>query len=210
VGVAYYAFAALSHIRTEDGYYLVSYASIALLAVWAAERLGLRRMDGVSALAALSVLVGANFLVRVALTYDLSHAPARNAPEVATIDALTQPGDRIFVGPYDPYVYLASDRMPATTSPFFFPWQAIDPRSESRLLDELRSARPPVILFHGAEAVNDRWMASEYAAPLLDALGQDYVAVDPTSPLLGDILVPRERAVQARQRLAQGLVASDR
>src|SRR5205085_3669461 len=30
VGVAYYVFAALNHIRTEDGYYLVSYVSLAI------------------------------------------------------------------------------------------------------------------------------------------------------------------------------------
>jgi uncharacterized membrane protein (UPF0136 family) len=188
VGIAYYAFAALSHIRTEDGYYLVSYASMALLAVWAVETVSRRRMHAQAVLAGLTVVLGLNFLVRVALTYDFSRSPARDAPELAIIEQLTAPSDRIFVGPYDPYIYLATNRMPAATSEFYFPWQAIDPRSAERLLADLKAARPPLIVFHRGEAVNDRWVAGEYAAPLLDALAADYVPLDGAP----DVLVRRD------------------
>ena len=92
--------------------------------------------------------------------------------------------------------------MPATTSPFYFPWQAIDPRSQARLIADLRSARPPVIVFRHSEAVNDRWVAGEYGAQLLQVLGQDYAPLDPSSPVLSDVLVPRERLAAAQQRVA--------
>ncbi|MBV9168766.1 MAG: hypothetical protein JOZ81_01615 [Chloroflexi bacterium] len=197
VGIAYYAFVALSHIRTEDGYYLVSYMSIALLLVWAVDCVERRRASVQTAVAVVCLLIGMNFVVRVALTYDFSREPARNAQEVPVILALTQPGDRIFVGPYDPYIYLATNRMPAATSEFFFPWQAIDPRSSEQVVSELRASRPPVIVFRRMEAVNDRWLAGEYAASLLDALSADYVTLDGMS----DVLVPRDRLAEMEQRL---------
>jgi hypothetical protein len=226
VGLAYYLFVALSHIRTEDGYYLVSYASLALLGVWAVRtlaqrgwrasgalgraglaswpggRAGLASWPGVLSLLSLAVL--ATFLVRVGLSYELGSpsGPARTVPELAIIEALTQPGERIFVAPYDPYVYLASQRMPAARLPFYFPWQAIDPRSREQLLADLRTNRPPVIIFRHAEAVNDRWVAGDYGRSLLEALAPDYAPLDPAAPVLSDVLVPRERLAAAQQRVA--------
>lgn len=209
VGLAVYAFGALSHVRTEDGYYLVSYASLALVGTWAVGVLAharrCRTRAGALALlgALLSLALLGNWLVRVGREYDLSGRPARTAAEVPIILALTQPGERIFVAPYDPYLYLATDRMPAARLPFYFPWQAVDPRSRGELLADLRANRPPVIVFRQAEAVNDRWVAGEYGRPLLDALAADYAPLDPTAPVLQDVLVPRERLAAARQRLAE-------
>jgi hypothetical protein len=201
VGLAYYLFVALSHIRTEDGYYLVSYASLALISVWSVRTLASRR-SAASLVSLLSLAVLGTFLVRVGLSYNLAPGPARTLPELAIIEALTRPGERIFVAPYDPYVYLASERMPAARLPFYFPWQAIDPRSREQLLADLLANRPPVIVFRHAEAVNDRWVAGDYGRSLLDALAPAYAPLDPAAPVLSDVLVPRERLAEAQQRVA--------
>jgi len=181
----------------------VSYASLALVSVWAVRTLaapGRRSWAGV--LAAGGLVLVSTLLVRVGLSYDLGPGTARSAPEVPIVEALTRPGERIFVAPYDPYVYLATDRLPAATLPFYFPWQAVDPRSQSQLVAELRANRPPVIVFRHAEAVNDRWVAGEYGRPLLEALAADYAPLDPNRPVLSDILVPRDQLATAQQRIA--------
>jgi hypothetical protein len=92
--------------------------------------------------------------------------------------------------------------MPAATSPFYFPWQAIDPRTHGRVVSDLLANRPPVIVFRHAEVVNDRWVAGEYGRGLLQALDTDYAALDPAAPVLSDVLVPRERLAEAQQRVA--------
>ena len=226
VGIAYYAFAALSHIRTEDGYYLVSYLSLAVIGVTSiqglskfvlattANRATRERRDGsppaasgpkgsewpklVASLAGVALVLA--FAVRVAGTYDFSRGPARSEPEPAVVTALTQPGDRIFVAPYDPWVYLATNRMPAATSPFYFPWQALDPRTENRLIEDLRQARPPVIVFRQDELVNGQWRPREYGRRVLDALAADgYVTLNEAR--WPDVLVPRENLDAARRTL---------
>ncbi len=199
VGVAYYVFAALSHIRTEDGYYLVSYLSLAVIGVASVK--GIRRRRSVVPAIAGLALVGV-FVVRVALTYDFSRLPPREAAEVPIVRALTQPGDRIFVAPYDPYVYLATERMPAATSPFYFPWQAIDRRTEDRLMAELEANRPPVIVFRQDELVNGQWLPREYGRRVLDALLAEYAPLDASAPTLRDVLVPQEKLAEARRRVA--------
>ena len=199
VGVAYYLFAALSHIRTEDGYYLVSYVSLAVIGVASAEGLRSRRFV-LPSLAGLALL--AVFVVRVAVTYDFSPGPPRNVAEGPIVALLTGPDDRIFVAPYDPYLYLATNRLPATTSPFYFPWQAIDPRTENRLIAELLSRRPPVLVFRQDELVNGQWLPREYGQRVLEALQQAYVPLDASSPTLRDVLVPKERLAEARARIA--------
>jgi hypothetical protein len=201
VGTAVYAFIALSHIRTEDGYYLASYASLAFDITWA---FGALRRSVPARLIALPVLLlAATFVLRVASLYDLRAIPARDAPEVAVIQALTRPGERIFAAPYDPYLYLAAQRMPATTLPFFFPWQAADPRSESQLVDEIRERRPALIVFRKWEAVNDRWPLGEYAQRVESVIRERYAPLDESAPVLRDLYVPTERLADARQRASE-------
>ena len=198
-GAAYYLFAALSHIRTEDGYYLVSYMSLAVIGVASVQ--GLRRRRWLlPSLAGLGLL--AVFVARVATTYDFSPGPPREVAEVPIVAALTGSEDRIFVAPYDPYVYLATHRLPATTSPFYFPWQAVDPRTENRLIAELLTRRPPVIVFRHDELVNGQWLPSEYGQRVLEALEPEYAPLDASAPVLRDILVPREGLAEARARIA--------
>jgi hypothetical protein len=133
-------------------------------------------------------------LIVVARGYDFAPTPTRDQTEVAAIRDLTAPVETIFVGPYDPYIYLAADRPPASTFPFYFPWQAIDPRSEGKLLEDLRTNRPPVILFRRDELVNDRWSPREYGTRVLAFIDQDYEPLDPSSAVLSNVLVRRDRA----------------
>ena len=197
IALVCYLFIALTRVRDEGAYYLCSYFSLALVAAWAFGALKVRSPWWRLALPALSLAVGVNFVVQVALSYDLSVRPARNEPDVAIVAAITSPGERIFVVPYDPYVYLATQRMPASVFPYYFPWQAIDPRSEARLRDDLHAAPPPVIIFRGDELVNGQWMPKVYGKPLYDFLSTEgYV------PLLGDVLVRQDRLGTARDDLA--------
>jgi hypothetical protein len=205
VALVYYLFIALSHVRNEWAYYLESYFSLALALAWAVgqlRRLSAPRPLGGKVAPALVVLLALDFAVQVGFTYDLSTRPARDQTDVDIVLALSSPGDRLFVAPFDPYMYLATDRMPASSLSFYFPWQAIDPRMEARLFDDLASQRPPVVIFRGWERVNDRWLTSGYAQRLYEfLLSQDYAPLDAASPGLGDVLVPRDRLALSRQRL---------
>jgi hypothetical protein len=162
----------------------------------------------------LSALVGlllvAIFLVQVARTYDFSRRPAYQAPEQPILETITSPDERIFVAPYDPYLYLASGRLPVSTFEFYFPWQAADPRSDGQILAELRQRRPAAVVFRQDELVNGQYRTGDWAAhlrTLLDAEG--YAPLDPARPGLAEVLVPAERLAEARARLsAAGLVGS--
>ncbi|MDQ3810177.1 MAG: hypothetical protein M3336_07795, partial [Chloroflexota bacterium] len=192
VAATYYLTVALAHVRTTGAYYVISYFSLALLAAWALSALRSaavwHRLASGAALALVGVLV-----VRVAATYDLSRAPARVVPELALVRELTRPGERIFVAPYDPYVYLAAERAPASSLPFYFPWQAADPRSEGKLLTDLRANRPPLVIFRADELVNDQWAPREYGPHLIAFLRDEYAPLDETLPVLRDVFVRRDR-----------------
>jgi len=202
-GLIYYLFVALTHVRDEGAYYLCSYFSLALVLAWAGRLLTVPRARWQLVLPGLAALLGADFVVQVALGYDLSRRPARNEPDVAIVSAITAPGERIYVVPYDPYVYLAAGRMPASVVPYYFPWQAADPRTDARIRQDLHAARAPVVIFRGDELVNGQWLPKDYASGLYDFLAQeDYVPIDPASALLRDVLVRRDRLLAARDRLA--------
>jgi hypothetical protein len=58
------------------------------------------------------------------------------------------------------------------------------------------------VIFRGDELVNDQWLPREYAKDLHDfLLDQRYASLDPTSPLLGHVLVLQDRLASARQQL---------
>jgi hypothetical protein len=196
----YYLFVALCHVRDEGAYYLCSYFSLALSITWAIGHL--RRPDAWQAVGVAAVaLVSGVFLVQVAPELDLSR-PAVESPQASVVQMLTAPGEEILVVPFDPYVYLASGRMPASRLPFYFPWQAIEPRSRDVLMDDLRSARPPLVIFRGDELVNGQWLPREYAKDVHEfLLSLGYTPLDATSPLLGDVLVRQDRLAGARQQL---------
>jgi len=203
VALIYYLFIALSHVRDEGAYYLCSYFSLALDLVWAIGALRLRSARWQLALPALVLALAANFVVQVGLTYDLSRRAPRTEPDVAIVAAITAPGERIFVVPFDQYVYLAANRMPASVFSYYLPWHAVDPRIEARLRDDLHATRPPVVIFRSNELVNGQWLPKEYASGLYAFLvDQEYVPLDASSALLGDVLVRKDRLVAARESLA--------
>ena len=197
----YYLFVALTRVRNADAYYLCSYFSLALVLTYLLDKLRHRpRRVGVL-FAGIAALVGMNFIVQVASTYDFSRRPI-DSPDLPVIKSLTTSGEKIFVAPYDPYVYLASERMPASRYPFYFPWQAVDPRSENILLADLSAQRPPLIVFRRNELVNGQWRTGEYGANVYDFLiSLGYAPLDPASARLDDILVRQDRLAAARQQL---------
>jgi hypothetical protein len=196
--LAYFLFVSLARVRNGGPYYLASYFSLALvfgcaldsLALW--ERARVRAALGAAGLA----LVGA-FVFQVGRTYDFSRTPAYTQPEQAILQAVTAPGERIFVAPYDPYLYLASGRLPASTYEFYFPWQAADPRSDGQIMDELRQRRPAAIVFHQDELVNGQYLTRDYAGQLQRLLDAERYARLPGT----DVFVPQERADEAQARL---------
>jgi hypothetical protein len=201
----YYLFIALTHVRDEGAYYLCSYFSLALDLAWAIGVFRARRQRWEAALACAILAVTAVFVVQIGRTYDLSGRPARNAPEVGIVQSLTAPQEQILVVPFDQYLYLASGRMPASMFSYYLPWHAVDPRIDARLLDDMRSTRPPIVIFHRNELVNDQWRPIEYGRRLYDTLLRDgYEPLDSSSELLGDVLVRQDRLTAARERLAAG------
>ncbi|HEX8966654.1 MAG TPA: hypothetical protein VF937_02155 [Chloroflexota bacterium] len=204
IAALYYAFVALTHVRNEGAYYLCSYFSLALDITWA---LGALRLSGVGwqrVVAAIALLESLDFVVQVAGTYDLSRRSV-DSPDAAIVRAVTAPGEKIFVAPYDPFVYLAADRMPAGRYPFYFPWQAIDPRSEGTLMSDLRAEQPPVVIFRRDELVNGQWRVGEYGARLYEFLAeQGYQPVDASSAALEHVLVRQDRLAGAREQLQIG------
>jgi hypothetical protein len=203
VALIYYLFVALTHVRNEGAYYLCSYFSMALVLAWAVGAFQARSGRLQLAVAGLVLVLGASFVVQVALTYDLSGRAARIEPDVAIVAAITTPGERIFVVPFDQYVYLATDRMPASVFSYYLPWHAADPRIDARLREDLHTARPPVIIFRRDELVNGQWLPKDYARGLYDFLvDEEYVPLAASSPLLGDVLVRKDRLAAARDSLA--------
>jgi hypothetical protein len=197
IAAVYYLFVALTHVRNEGAYYVCSYFSLALVLTYA---IGVLRVPPLALRGAIALLT-LNFVVQVAGGYDFSKRPI-DRPEVGIVQALTLPGEKIFVAPYDPYIYLAAQRMPASRYPFYFPWQAIDPRSESAIISDLSTGRPPLVVFHRNELVNGQWRPGEYGAHLYDFLvGEGYAPLDSASSALGDVLVRPDRLVTARERV---------
>ncbi len=203
VALICYLFVALAHVRDEGAYYVCSYFSLALDVAWAIGALRARTERWQVAVAGLWLVLAANFVVQVGLTYDLSGRAARTEPDVAIVAAITAPGEQIFVVPFDQYVYLATNRMPASVFSYYLPWHAVDPDIEARLRADLHAARPPVIVFRQNELVNGHWLPKDYASGLYDFLsGEGYVPLDASTPLLGDVLVRNDRLLAARERLA--------
>jgi hypothetical protein len=195
VAALYYLFISLTHVRNEGAYYVCSYFSLALALSYALERVRVPSL----ALRGAIALVGISFVVQVAGTYDLARRPIER-PDVTVVQALTTPGEKIFVAPYDPYVYLAAQRMPASRFPFYFPWQAIDPRSEGMIVDDIRAQRPPVVVFHRNELVNGQWRTGDYGSRLYQfLLGEGYAPLDAASGQLADVLVRPDRLITARE-----------
>jgi len=203
VAALYYLFVALTHVRNEGAYYLCSYFSLALDITYALGvlRQRQRRIAADTVLAGAALLVSLGFVSQVALIYDFSQKRI-DSSEILAVRALTSPGEKIFLAPYDPIVYLATQRMPASRYPFYFPWQAIDAQSENTLISDLEASRPPVVIFRSNELVNGRWRTGEYGARVYDFLASTgYAPLDTGSSMYADVLVRQDRLLVAREEL---------
>lgn len=212
MALLYYAFIALTRVRPEGAYYMASYFSAALclshagrtVLRWARSARGQPwRPPGALRVVPSLLFLGlaAVFAANLARSYDFAHAPYYRSPYVAVVDALTTPQERLFVAPYDPYLFLATGRLPATKYPFYFPWQAADPATEADLTAELQSSRPPVVVFLGDEPVNGQYLPREFGRGVLDFLKEAYAPLDPQDPVLRDLWVRADRVDAARQWL---------
>lgn len=206
-GVGYWLFIGLCHVRNEGAYYLCSYFSLALLLDAAFDTPGAlprRRLAPVPVLgAAAALLLIAPFTLLVARTYDFSGRPPRYVPEVRAITALTAPTDTLFVVPFDPYVYLAAERRPASIYTYFLPWHVVSPSIVARLNSDLLANRPAAVVFRGDEPVNDRYYAREYASDLYAfLLAQGYAPLGERD-LFGDVLMRADLVDTARARVEE-------
>jgi hypothetical protein len=193
VAVVYLLFVSLARVRNGGPYYLASYVSLALVVGWALN--GWRTRGWLQACAGAALV--AAFVFQVARTYDFSRTPAYAQPDLPVVQAVTGSGERIFVAPYDPYLYLATGRLPASTYEFYFPWQAADPRSDAQIMDELRQRRPAAIVFHQDELVNGQYLTRDWAGHLAQLLAEQRYA-----QLAGtDVFVPAERLAEAQAQL---------
>jgi hypothetical protein len=209
VAILFYVFIGLTRVRAEGSYYLSAYLCVAMCLVWAAVRLARwTRPGGWGSLiaAAAFALLSVGFVVNVSRLYDFTRHPAYRSPYASIVGAITQPGERIMVAPYDPYLFLATQRLPATRYGFFFPWQAADPSMQADILAELDQARPPVVVFMQDERVNGQYRTGDWGRAMLDELERDYVAVAPADPVLANVFVRPDRVAAARAALG---VAAD-
>jgi hypothetical protein len=209
VAILFYLFIALTRVRAEGSYYLSAYLCAAMCLVWAASTLTRRRPPvrwGSVIAAAVFALLSLGAVVNVSRLYDFTRHPAYRSPYASIVSAITQPGERIVVAPYDPYLFLATQRLPATRYGFYFPWQAADPSMQADILAELDQARPPVLVFMQDERVNGQYRTGDWGRAMLDELERDYVAVAPADPLLGNVFVRPDRIAAARAALG---VATD-
>ncbi len=207
--ILFYLFIALTRVRAEGSYYLSAYLCVAVCLVWAASTLAHRTQPlrwGPLIAAGVFAVLSLGFVVNVSRLYDFTRHPAYRSPYLAIVSAITQPGERIVVAPYDPYLFLAAQRLPATRYGFYFPWQAADPSMQADMLAELDQARPPVVVFMHDERVNGQYRAGDWGRPMLDELQRDYVPVAPDQPVLEDVFVRPDRVAAARAALG---VAAD-
>lgn len=213
----FYLFIGLTRLRAEGSYYLTSYFSVAIAVVWAAsafssrvrawrERRAIPRLSPSLLGAAGCIMFLAltlNFFTRVALTYNFSGRPHYRSPFAPIVQTATSRDERLFVAPYDPYLYLATERLPATKYPFYFPWQAADPATEADLLGELSASRPPLVVFQRYELVNGQYLTIEWGKRVFEYLQQEYVQVDPSHPVLGDVFMRPDRVGDVRKKLEE-------
>jgi hypothetical protein len=207
--IVFYLFIALTRVRAEGSYYLSAYLCVALCLVWAVSTLTHWTRParwGSAIAAAVFAVLSLGFVVNVSRLYDFTRHPAYRSPYASVVSAITQPGERIMVAPYDPYLFLATQRLPATRYGFYFPWQAADSTMQADILTELDQARPPVVVFMQNERINGQYRTGDWGRPMLDELEREYVAVAPADPLLGNVFVRPDRIAAARAALG---VAAD-
>ncbi len=117
-------------------------AALALLA-WDGEALALPSLGPRGRAAALVAVAGAIAAVSVVV-----ERPGRNRPVeavAATLARVTAPGERVWAGPFSPYLYCLSQRQPATRFYFILPWTN-KPEVRAEMLRDIAAKRPVVVI----------------------------------------------------------------
>ncbi|GAC1313571.1 MAG: hypothetical protein NVSMB2_01680 [Chloroflexota bacterium] len=187
-------------------YFVLSFASVGFVVdwalrmcwtVWVRSRTAapVPRWTGVAGgtLAAL-VLAYATFFYRDigGFVLHLPRGQGVHSPYSASVAALTLPGEKIWVAPLDPTVYLDTDRRPASVYSYFHPWLADSPEITTTVLRDIGAERPPVIVFEADKHID--WLfalptPAEYAPRVLGLIRANYQPVDPADGLLRNVYV---------------------
>jgi hypothetical protein len=230
-GVFYAGLVVLSRMRGAGyhgaPYFLVSFASIAIVLAFAADMAlgaarrwsaagGRSRLPGLWEALAGVVLLGYVGLAAV-FYHDIAgfylHLP-RSATEVqdvqsayaAVVQVATAPGDRIWTAPDEPYVYLKADRLPVSTYWFYHPWMADSPEVTEGVLRDLQAGQPPLIVFRADKDVPWNFplpTLRQYGTRVFAFIQAGYAAIDDQDPLLRDVFVRRDRLDAVRAELQQ-------
>lgn len=91
----------------------------------------------------LSVTYFYKYFIRI---YDVNLGTAPPSKVYSDILKLTDKGDRIFDDTMDVYVYLYTDRMPASLGVSIVPWTSKD--GELSVINDLKASRPKMIIYN--------------------------------------------------------------
>lgn len=193
-------------------YFVLSFASIGLVVDWALQDIWSlwRRWRSGSTSSRRWGAVAAGVLATLCLAYTaffyrdiggfvlrLPRGQGINSPYSASVAALTLPGEKIWVAPLDPTVYLDTDRKPASVYSYYHPWLADSPSISAGVLRDLENERPSVIVFEADKHID--WLfplltPAQYAADVFTFVNSNYQAVDPTDAVLGNVYVRKDIA----------------
>jgi hypothetical protein len=211
-------------------YFLVSFASIAIVLAYAADaaiRMARQRFAAGARSAspravgpgqALVGLVLVGFVGLAAVFYhDIAgfylHLPraAGDSGDVqvtfaSVVDAATAPGDRLWAAPFEPYLYLKANRLPVSPYWYYHPWMSDSPEVTDGILRDLQAAPPPLIIFQADKDIP--WdfplpTPREYGARVFAFITSGYAALDEQDPVLRDVFVRRDRMDAVRAELEQ-------
>ncbi len=90
---------------------------------------------------------------------------------VAAVRSCTEASDLVSAFPFYPRFYLETNRLPATPSVFYLPWQDAWPPQRRATLDALARNRPKVVLIQDTKVWGTPW--SEYGAAVTERLDAD-------------------------------------
>lgn len=236
LGVLLSSLLVLSRLREEpfhdQSFYMLSIVAVAVVATWAVDRFraaslslwrqlagGKRALNADTLRSVLRLMAPALALTGAMVFYVGIGAAYAAAPLFiqpsgyvfefsAAIDAITEPTERIWVGPIDPQAYLAARRLPASRYAFYLPWLAASPQISAGLVSDLEASQPPVVVINfGAPIIRwtgvatERYVVSEYAAGLAAYLNQHYTPVDINNPRWSAVYLRRDRSAELLQRL---------
>jgi hypothetical protein len=195
LAVLFLAVALLAQMRGDTGYhgapwFVVAFASIGIVLLAA-----LRGLHRWPVPCAVYVLLVAWFLRDIGGFYrHQERGPAPDQPFVQAVLAHSQPGDAIWAAPFEPYIYLAADRPPASAYWYYHPWLAESDAITRQVLDDLQTARPRVIVFRADKDIPWYFPLARpqtYGAQVYEYIRSEYRPVDFDDPVLRDVYLRR-------------------